>query len=380
MPILIQAIAIDRDDRLGSFCVTAKITYRDFLEITSDAESSLRIQRAIIRGSKSYATLRADLKRGCILPPIVLAFSIPLSSTIEQLAVENNLAQISADLSLVQATSVYVIDGLQRTNAIRQTCDELDNQEKEVFLNRSLRVEVWLNISFGAIAYRMLLLNAGQRPMSIKHQVEVLSTKLVDDLSNVQGLTIFRIGDTRRRTQAGQFALAKLGQAFQAWLQGQPNLDMRNTIMEQLLAESAVDVLGQSIPSATGGHTDGFYRFITWLVAFDHALGEDGISFMGNETVVLGISAAVGAMERSETLSIRVWPSLQRLVSACQQFPDTDPAGLHTFNLLRQGISPSKENVGAATRDMVYVAFKEYIRSAGESPMTDCWQVSAAKT
>jgi hypothetical protein len=308
-----------------------------------------------------------------------LAFAIPLTIPIEQLASTNSFEQLTSDLSAVQPSSVYVIDGLQRTNAIRQTLVELEGTDRETFLDRTIRVEVWLNISFGAIAYRMLLLNAGQRPMSIKHQVEVLSTKLVDDLSTVDGLTIFRIGDTRRRTQAGQFALAKLGQAFQAWLQGQPNLDLRNTVMEQLLAESAVDVLGQSISATSGSHSDGFHRFVTWLVKFDHALGESGIAFMGNETVVLGIAAAVGAMERSPTLSSRVWPSLEGLLIDCQQNQDSDPAGLATFDLLKQGILPSKENVGAATRDMVFSAFKEFIRSAGDSTMVECWRISAAR-
>jgi hypothetical protein len=380
MPILIQAISIDKDDRLGSFCVTAKCTYRDFLQITTDAEQSLTIQRSIIGGSKAYATLRADLKRGCILPPIVLAFSVQLNSPVEQLAANNNLNQLTSDLSAVSTGSVYVIDGLQRTNAIRQTRDELAPEEKEIFLERSLRIEVWLNISFGAIAYRMLLLNAGQRPMSIKHQVEVLSSKLVDDLSSIPNLQIFRIGDTRRRTQPGQFNLAKLGQAFQAWLQGQPNLDLRNTVMEQLLAESAVDILGQTISPRTDNHTDGFYRFVAWLVAFDSALGDSEVSFLGNETVVLGIAAAVGAMERNEQLSIRVWPALQGLLVACQSHPDSDPAAVQTFNLLKQGILPSKENVGAATRDMVFAAFKEFIRGAGETPMDECWRISAAKS
>jgi len=45
------------------------------LNVTTGAEDNLRIQRAIIGGSKAYQTLRSDLKRGCILPPLVLAVS-----------------------------------------------------------------------------------------------------------------------------------------------------------------------------------------------------------------------------------------------------------------------------------------------------------------
>ena len=380
MTINIEALAIDRDDRLRSFCVTAKCTYRDFLWITSGTEGNLEIQRSIIKGSKAYATLRSDLKRGCILPPIVLAVTIDLSEDPEVSLTGRHLTQLSEDLSGVVSENVYVIDGLQRTNAIRQTLEELPVEDRDTFLDRFLRVEMWLNIPFSAIAYRMLLLNAGQRPMSVKHQVEVLSSKLVGDLATVPQLDIFRVFDTRRRTQPGQFALAKIAQAFQAWLQGQPNLDLRNTVMEELLAESAIEVLGQAVPvGANKANPDGFQRYVAWLVELDVALGVEHISFLGNETVLLGLSAAVGAMERNETLSVRVWPALNGLVAAIKVQANADPLATRTFEALRQGIDSSKINVGVATREMVFNAFKEFIRGAGETPMHDCWQVGAAR-
>lgn len=378
MLVDLNAVALDRDDRLQSYCVTAKCSYHDFLELTSGAESNLDIQRSIIKGSKAYATLRSDLKRGCVLPPIVLAANLTLSQALEDVFANQIFDTLSADLSRLSGSDVYVIDGLQRTNAIRQTLEELDGTERDQFLARPLRVEIWLNIPFGAIAYRMLLLNAGQRPMSVKHQVEVLSSKLVDDLGDIENLDIFRIAETRRRTQPGQFQLSRIAQAFQAWLQGQPNLDLRNTVMEELLAESAIEVLGQTVPT---GHRrsgqDGFHQFATWLVALDMALGAENVGFLGNETVILGVAAAVGALERSETLSSRVWPALNKLLTAATRQPDT--VGLETFEALRLGIDPSKVNVGVATRNMVFNAFKEFIRGAGDSTMDECWRIGAAR-
>lgn len=379
MPVNVEALSIDRDDRLRNYCVTAKCSYRDFLALTEGAERNLEIQRSIIKGSKAYATLRSDLKRGCILPPIVLAVSVQLQSDVSSGA-PANLAQLSADLSTVTSDGVYVIDGLQRTNAIRQTAAELDGEERDAFLSRLVRVEMWLNVPFSAIAYRMLLLNAGQRPMSVKHQVEVLSSKLVGDLQGIPNLVIFRVLDTRRRTQPGQFPLAKIAQAFQAWLQGQPNLDLRNTVMEELLAESAIEVLGQTVPVGTNTQNpDGFHRYAAWLVQLDVALDVDNISFLGNETVILGLSAAVGAMERNEALANRVWPALDRLLEDVRRSRDSDPAALATFEKLRQGIDASKVNIGLATREMVFNAFKEYIRGSGDTPMHECWQVGAAR-
>lgn len=378
MPVTIQALTIDHDARLQSHCVTAKCSYQDFIAITQGAEQNLEIQRSVIRGSKAYATLRSDLKRGCVLPPVVLAVNHTLSQPIETYFAVNGLADLTNDLSTLESHNVYVIDGLQRTNAIRQTVQELDGDDRQAFLARPLRVEMWMNIPFGAIAYRMLLLNAGQRPMSVRHQVEVLSSKLVDDLIGIPNLDVFRIGDLRRRTQPGQFALAKLAQAFQAWLQGQPNLDLRNTVMEELLAESAVEVLGKTVPAALGqAHGDGFRRLVEWIVANDIALGAGGLGFFGNETVLLGLAAAIGASERNDILAPRVWPALDRLLAESRATNGAAMA-VEVFDALRLGIDAAKKNVGVATREMVFGAFRELIRGAGDTPMHECWKLGAA--
>lgn len=379
MPVNLRALVIDRDDRLGSYCVTATCSYEDFLFLTADADRNLDIQRSVIRGTKAYATLRSDLKRGCVLPPVVLAVNVVLNEDIEEAYTAQRLDRLTQDFEDIQSQSVYVIDGLQRTNAIRQTVSELQEPARSEFLLRPIRVEIWVNIPFGAIAYRMLLLNAGQRPMSVKHQVEVLSSKLIDDLSGIPDLDIFRIGDARRRAQPGQFPLAKLAQGFQAWLQGQPNLDLRNTVMEELLAESAIEVLGKSVPSQQqAGQGDGFRRFVEWLIRLDVAIGQDEISFLGNETVLLGLSAAIGSMERSNALGTRVWPAMNRLLVEIQNTQGTALA-LEVFNALKSGIDVGKSNVGVATREMVFNAFKEYIRGAGDTPMSECWQIGAAR-
>ncbi|MCG2583506.1 hypothetical protein [Massilia sp. TS11] len=340
----------------------------------------MSIQRGIIKGTKAYATLRSDLKRGCVLPPIVLAVTLELRRAPADYFADTDLAGLSEALSCLTAPQVYIIDGLQRTNALRQTAAELADDALEQFLGRPLRIEVWLNIPFGAVAYRMLLLNAGQRPMSVKQQVEVLSSKLVDDLADIPHLSIFRANDARRRAQPGQFSLSKLAQALQAWLQGQPNLDLRNTVMEELLADSAINVLGNSAGAGNDGEgpaEDGFKKFVNWLVELDLAVGADHLHFLGNETALLGIAAAVGSLERSEKLSKRLWPSLTELLDQVK-LNGADAIAVSTFERLRQGIDSSKENVGVATREMVFVAFKEFIRDGGDTPMEECWQIAAA--
>ncbi|MBU2828696.1 hypothetical protein [Acidithiobacillus ferriphilus] len=384
----IEIFSLDYDSRLAAYCVNARCEYQWFLEKTTGAEDNLKIQRQIIKGSKPYATLRADLKRGCILPAIVLALknieNAPSADTIKDWHTNNItnkefLNSIRDSIDNISTADVYIIDGLQRTNAIRQTADELIGTEKQAFLKNRIRLELWINIPFGALAYRMLLLNAGQKPMSMKHQVEILSMKLQEELSCIPKITIYTSLEGRRRTQAGQFHLSKLAQAFQAWLQGQPTVDLKNLVMEQLLAESAIETLGSSLSADQQTQAnDSFVQLVTWFVNVDFALPSSKLDFLSNETVLQGIAAAVGTADKNPSLKDRKDRALRTLLASLISDPDSDPFGIDSFISLRQGIDPSRVNVGQATRDMVYRTFREYFLADGTKPMSECWQFGAA--
>jgi hypothetical protein len=380
---MFELLTLDYDGRLQCYCALAKCDYRWFLAATGGAERNLAIQREIIKGSKAYQTLRADLKRGCLLPPLVLAVkNLALPGELLQPPsapfAETMIDRLSPSLENVPAQDVYIIDGLQRTNAIKQTLAEVQGTDDEVaFLAHTARVEIWLNIQFGALAYRMLLLNAGQRPMSIKHQVEILSMKLQEELRGIPRLEILSSIEADRRTRQGQFQLSKLSQAFQAWLQGTPSVDLRNLVMEQMLVESAIETLGSSLAGQRDQtERDEFKVFVEWIVAADCALPAT-VNFLANETVLQGIAAAVGASERNALLRDRMKRAMAALLTALSADANSDPLGVANFESLRRGIDPAKVNVGQATREMVFKAFQEHFISDGLKSMAECWNFAA---
>src|SRR5687767_11530221 len=119
---MLELQSIDSDQRLMAHCVTARCTYGWFLEAIRGAEKNLDIQRNIIKGSKAYATLRADLERGCLLPPLVLAIkNVWVPPELEQpfapvldAANENRLLHsLAVPLQELRPENVYIIDGLQ---------------------------------------------------------------------------------------------------------------------------------------------------------------------------------------------------------------------------------------------------------------------------
>lgn len=381
-PMKFEVLSIDYDQRIECFMVSARVDYEWYLEKTQGAEHNLSIQRDIIKGSKNYRTLRADLKKGCVLPAIVIAAKDIAAASLQKYNKQQGFLDIlpetrdeaTSALQDVSPDDIYIVDGLQRTNALREARDDLSGDELASYLARSLRVEIWINIPFYSLAYRMLLLNAGQKPMSMKHQIDILSRGLMEDLRHIPGLEIFTVKDHKRRVNPGQFHLSVLAQAFQAWLQKSPNVEMSNLIAERLVVDDALDSLGSGI-GASGDDVseESYHNFVAWLIEFDQALGSKSYKFLGNDTVVLGIAAAVGFAIQNEALNDRVRPALQRLIAEAKQDVE-DPMGLERFDALRRSIDTKKSNVGEATREFVFKTFREYIMQGGASNLRDCWQ------
>jgi hypothetical protein len=381
-----EVVGIDYDNRINNFMVSARADYEWYLQKTRGSEENLAIQRDIIKGSKPYKNLRADLKIGCILPTIVLAVRDIDISVTEKYSPDDGFIRASrSDLDTLQhaignttPSHVDIVDGLQRTNALRQTVEELDNEEKSNFLRRSLRLEIWVNIAFFPLAYRMLLLNAGQRPMSMKHQIDILSGGLAKDLQDLPGLEIIRLKDHKRRVKAGQFHLSTLAQAFQAWMQRSPNVDRTNLVVETMAVDEALESLGIDLSDNDGNQRDGFRQFVGWLLKLDEALGDDKNRFFANDTVVLGFAAAIGFAHKNETLQDRLPSAMAKLIADTESRGDGDPLGVETFDQIRRSVDTKRSNVGEATRGLVFRAVREYIMQDGTSPMVECWTQSAS--
>ena len=379
-------LSIDYDRRIRTFAVTGRTTYSSYLETTAGAEYNLNIQRDIIKSRKTYQTLREDLKRGCILPPIVLSvqnLQTPdrFTSSPNQVAPVANAREaneLENAISIALPKNFQIIDGLQRTNALRSVQSELIGDQLTDFLAHPLRLEIWINIPFYSLAYRMLLLNAGQKPMSMKHQIEILAENMRLELLDIDHLEVIRGIDKRRRVKPGQFQLASLASAFQAWIQKKPNVDIRNAVTEQLLADDAVDELGKGLAEGLGDQKTDFRSFVEWMVKLDLALGQENAWLLQNETVIQAIAAAISSSYSKPELRHRCEHALDRLLNDINERGPEEAFGADRFDEFRQEIDPKRRNIGEATRDLVYRALSEYIISDGMKSMPECWNFAGS--
>jgi len=296
---------------------------------------------------------------------------------------------------MVSPEHVYIVDGLQRTNAINQVVESfLDADDETTFLNRHLRVEVWPDIPLKALTYRMILLNAGQKPMSLRHQLEVVSSALCDYLKESLGdqIEIYREKETDRRSGPAQYRFSLIASSYQAFVQKSPHIDLRNEVIAELNTIDALDSYGRSIDK--GGAVDpttAFVEYVRFLVQLDRAVcrvypekrsderGDEipsGVTLFSRDTLHLGLAAAYAwcnenkkqSLERSKeallTLLVEAEPNV------------TDPMALSRLEKIQTGFK-RKDNVGEQTRNLICAGFKEYFRSEGLTAFPEAWTQAA---
>ena len=102
---------------------------------------------------------------------------------------------------------LVILDGLQRTYTLVDLEQELiasgDETSLKSFYGHKIRIEVYVGINRLGILYRMLTLNTGQTPMSLRHQIEMLYL----DYSKTPppGITLIREADNRPTTEISDY-------------------------------------------------------------------------------------------------------------------------------------------------------------------------------
>lgn len=372
-----KIISVLRDKRLCATSVLTEMTMEEYVNIISSAQDNLDIQRKIIKGFKPYERLREDLKEGCIIPPIVLGLRTDENHDEEYY----NSSEFIDYIKHIDPQNIFIIDGLQRTNAILNVYDK----KNENFPSTRLRIEIWPDITLSALVYRMILLNAGQKPMSLKHQLEVVSLPLCERLQEIYSnqIQIFREKDSRRRSNFGQYRFSIIAQAFQAFIQKTPHIDIRNEVISEL---NEIDVL-TNYGDALGKDdkhdlTWSFEEYIGFLLKFDKKLclrysesDEEnsiptGVNLLSRETFHLGLAAAYGwALDRQKDSLEKSKVAILDLLS---NENIKDPLSLERLEKIQTGFK-RKDNTGEQTRNLIYNGFREYFRSDGLTSFEECW-------
>lgn len=221
---MIELFNSNRDEVIKSAVAQAATTYRYALDKMHPLIDKFEEQRKVQR-RKFYERLETDILRGCIMPPITLAFIN------EELSKSTNQTAISAYVN-ENIGDGYILDGMQRLTTL------LSASEKEGFDDRRpLYVNVIVAERYDLLLYRMITLNNGQKPMTARHQIEMLTKGLID--TDSLSISILSEKETEQSKVAGAFKRADISAAYTAFLTNSVNND-NSRIIESKLDEILV--------------------------------------------------------------------------------------------------------------------------------------------
>lgn len=312
---MIEIFNVSRDDVIKSAVSPGKTTYGFALEKLLPLIDKFQEQRKI-QGRKFYERLKADIIRGCIMPPITLAFtSNDLSSETSVKAVQSFVTDHIAD--------GYILDGMQRLNTLLEASKEKGfDPERPLFLN------IIVAERYDFLLYRMVTLNNGQKPMTARHQIEMLTKGMLD--TETFSITIVSEKDTEKVKPQGAFKRADIAAAYTAFLTNSVNNE-NSRIIESKLDEILV---GKVMDSNLVESDVSFHDILKEIERLSvNAIARDWLR-LGNNL----IGFAVGARK-----------SLQTLAS---MNPDDFADATSIFESAFSGLDVSKINVGKFRRNL----------------------------
>lgn len=371
----LEILGYTKDCRTNTNVVYAEIKISDYLDLVGNDFDRFEIQRKR-QDPKKYSRLKEDIKKGALLPAITLA--------INPSKVGDFLSDVegkkSSDLisKLIKSPDLYILDGLQRSYIIKDLVDEgvVFNE------NQKLLIEIWFEAKIEHLIYRLIVLNSGQKPMSMRHQVELLFTTLKTEIEEeIPNLNIYIEKDGQIRSQAMKFSFDRIVNAYYSFLTKSPEIKRDNLIVKKLNED---DILSSNEEELNANYNY-FIGYLKKYCALDlnmykiHSSSAETTGFknwLADENTLKGFFAAVGRYSSDEKKTERVNNAIDKLITEAKN-GTKDPMHLNVFYELKTGIDSKKYNVGNETRRLIMDGFREFFIDEGDTTFDECWKNAA---
>lgn len=384
-----------KDRRTNAHVLYCKCSITEYLSLVGDEFEDYSIQRKR-ESHKAYKRLKDDLKQGALLPSITLALKPHLVRKVRALIDD----EVPLESVVNKKNQADILDGLQRTYLIKELASEGHHFSDE----QEVLIEYWIEDDISKLIYRMIVLNAGQKTMSMRHQIELLFISLKGIIAEeIDGVEIYLEKDLARRTAPHKYALGDIAAAYHAFLTRSTEIDKNNMVSDALVKDTVMDASEEE-------HTRKFDQFLKYFKKvksldelawrhysslfqeqlLEHLSSKDSLetdeveqlkkqrvfktakNWLGSQNVMLALYSSISRLLNTGRED-RVDDGLGRLEEAFNSKSE-DPLGLVQYENLKAEINPKKSNVGHATRKLLTNGFKEYFRDAGETPFANCWE------
>lgn len=380
---------LDKKQEKNKVCYLTKISLKDYIRGLSGDYKSYYIQREIVQNPYLDNLINTILMNGHI-PSIVLV--------IEKISVNNSKKELKID-------EFQILDGLQRTHRLKVIWDtiqllnnELKNSKEiltysrikisrefskhinkiessstilsklidykrefpnenieDKFINNSIWFEVWSGLTPDEQVQKMLILNAGHKPVKAKHQLELLFNNLIPIITKtttpnfklIKEKEVSSIQHSKNRIK-GHFHFSHIISAVLSYEAGKPvttNINLIQKTQGKDFYEEDFDIKYDF---------NFFETFIRTLVKLDLSLynsyKELGTQWLGREIVLAGLFASLGKIAKDNNDTFE---------EVCEILDETIVKNPKRLNLLdfekvRNGLDLSKVNIGSVNKIAVY--------------------------
>lgn len=375
----LKIIGYTKDCRTDTPVIYAEILMNDYLKFVGRDFDKFEIQRKRV-DPKKYARLREDISKGALLPGITLAIDCQKVSTfLNDIENQNDDNLVNA---LNQSEDIYILDGLQRSYIIK------DLSEAGISFNKDQKIllEIWFEKEIEHLIYRLIVLNSGQKPMSMRHQVELLFMTLKKDIEKeIQGLEIYLERDGKIRTHSMKFPFDRIVNAYYSFITKSPEIERDNLVVKKMNED---DVLS-SQESELNETYNSFIKYLNLYCQLDtelyriYNLNTELFSYknwLAEENTFKAFFAAVGKYTSDQKRIERANKALEKMIADLKATTsaNSDPIFLGEFKEIKSGIDAKKVNIGNGTRKLIMDGFREYFMGEGEESFLDCWKTSAS--
>ena len=236
-----KAISQIKDGRIDAWNFLLEISIGEYLNLVNDVIDKNDFQRKRVRSSKTvYALLKEDLKLGCIIPPLVIALSNTAKTDLNMENISSYVIENKKDL--------LILDGLQRTLTIKDLLNESsdDSITLDKVKNHKIRLELYVGINRLSILYRMLTLNTGQTPMTLRQQIEMLYMDYLEQ-QKIPHVSLIRETDSKTARKFGEYNFHEIIDGFNAYLDREPSPMVRSDILDNIKSLEKLSKENQNI-------------------------------------------------------------------------------------------------------------------------------------
>lgn len=381
------------DSRVDCLSVMTEMSVGEYLKFVEHAYTNrggIDGQREQLRTTSAIRIRKRmgdDFLNGAILPPVVVGLVV--TGEAFKRAKRSTAQDLQEILNDIDPEDVSIIDGMQRTTAIKEIESEYENISE-----RTLRVELWVSRKTNSLIYRMLVLNSGQVPWNLRRQIEVVFSGVLSEIKkNVTNIEIKDISGKGRRTKGGQFQADDIIELFLAFGARKEKIDTKERLADEFSRLDFIEATSEE------GFTSLFFESLSLLVSLDIAFDrytnnqcdgrfKHGKDIFSSQPASVGFITALaieiygrpGSHSRGEGEHQKKWETIKNeaygLIDAINKKSKKELGSFLELELLNSVITSKKTGkIGEFEREFFVKAFQVLIEEHfSVLSLAECWR------